>query len=60
MEHARPRNAHLHQRPLSNLVRGIHQDATAPYVNGTALPRKTGPVGKIAETNPQVDGVAKL
>jgi hypothetical protein len=60
MEHARPLNAHLHQRPLGNRVRGVHQDATASYIHGTALPRKTGPMGKIAETNPQVDGVAKL
>ena len=60
MQQARPLNADFHQRPLGDLVRGVHQDATASDINRTARAGKTGPMGKIAESNSQVDGVAKL
>lgn len=60
MQHAGPLNAHFHQRPLKDWVLGVHQDATAANIDGTARARKTGPFGKIAETDPQVDGIAKL
>jgi hypothetical protein len=60
IQHARPLDAHFHQCTLHDLVPGVHQDAAAANIDGTACARETGSLGKIVETNPQVDGVAIL